>query len=391
MVHTVKAGDTLFSVARQYGVGVDQIRTWNTLRSDSLALGQQLRVAPAGGTPAAAPRPTVASTPTPSANPTTVAPQYQAIAAARQAFKAQAANMGTYNQYTLTFPMPTGGTGTATFRDNINSSFALYKDGIMYPGRSSPKNVPLDAYLSVGLTPTLAKALKVVSENEGNFDAINSYDKAIFSYGFIQFAGGSLGGQSLNQLLMNIKQRDPNVFRVLFGQYGIDVQPRTPRPMLTVASPEQGRVLNDDEGWTAIKNDKRLTALFVAAGFHPTVMVAQIQSAVQGYVNPALGIKLTLTVGGQTFANVPVKDIIRTEAATATLIDLTVNQWITRTGQFFQQAIQQVAAARGLSTLQQLAGIDERAVLQTIVNNATDSRVRDRTNKMMNSGLSLAK
>jgi murein DD-endopeptidase MepM/ murein hydrolase activator NlpD len=393
MIHTVQSGDTLFGIARRYSIGVDQIRLWNKLTNDALTLGQKLRVAfPVSTTQPPSVAPSINRTINSNAiNQTgmSATPAFTQIAAAKNVFKLAVSNSGTQNLYSATFPMPTGGTGTAQFRDNIQSQFAVYRDGIMYPGRSSPKNVPVDAYVSVGLTTGLARALKVVSENEGNFDAINSYDKAIFSFGFIQFAGGAGGG--LGQMLMNVKTRDPQVFRQMFGQYGVDVVPASPRPIITAASPEAGTVLQGDNACQYIKSDKRLTTAFIAAGFHPTVMLAQIQSAVQGYVNPSFGIKLTLQVGTQTFANIPITQVIRTEAGVAALIDLTVNQWIVRTGGFFQQAISQVAAANRFTTLQQLAMIDERQVLQAIINNATDSRVRDRTTKMMNSGLSLTK
>lgn len=398
MIHTVNRGDTLFGVARRYNISVDQIRQWNKLANDALSLGQQLRVAagPASVSPTpnvVRPVSTIASnlpnTSTINQFSMSSVPSFTQIAAAKNVFKLAVSNSGSQNTYAATFPMPTGGSGTAQFRDNVRSNFAIYPDGIMYPGTSSPKRVPVDAYVSVGLTTGLARALKVVSENEGNFDAINSYDRAIFSFGFIQFAGGAGGG--LGQMLMNVKTRDPQVFRQMFAQYGIDVLPASPRPVITAASPEAGTVLQGDSACMYIKSDKRLTTAFIAAGFHPTVMLAQIQSAVQGYVNPSFGIKLTLQVGTQSFANVPITQVIRTEAGVAALIDLTVNQWIVRTGGFFQQAISQVAAANRLTNLQQLAMIDERQVLQAIINNATDARVRDRTTKMMNSGLSLTK
>lgn len=40
--HQVKAGDTLFGIAEQYEVSVQQLRTWNNLNSDQLSIGQQL-------------------------------------------------------------------------------------------------------------------------------------------------------------------------------------------------------------------------------------------------------------------------------------------------------------------------------------------------------------
>lgn len=46
--HTVKAGETLFSIARQYDIGVDQLRAWNDLESNELSIGQSLIVGKQG-------------------------------------------------------------------------------------------------------------------------------------------------------------------------------------------------------------------------------------------------------------------------------------------------------------------------------------------------------
>lgn len=40
--HTVKAGETLFSISRQYDVSVEQLRDWNNLSDNSIQVGQRL-------------------------------------------------------------------------------------------------------------------------------------------------------------------------------------------------------------------------------------------------------------------------------------------------------------------------------------------------------------
>ncbi len=53
--HSVEEGQTLFSIARKYGVGVNDIRAWNALGGQSIAIGQELIVyldAPAADTSA---------------------------------------------------------------------------------------------------------------------------------------------------------------------------------------------------------------------------------------------------------------------------------------------------------------------------------------------------
>lgn len=42
--HTVKQGETLFSIAQQYDIEVEQIRDWNNLRGNELSVGQTLLV-----------------------------------------------------------------------------------------------------------------------------------------------------------------------------------------------------------------------------------------------------------------------------------------------------------------------------------------------------------
>jgi len=45
-VHVVQAGETIFRIARQNGVSVQQIRQWNNLKNDVIEVGQQLVIAP---------------------------------------------------------------------------------------------------------------------------------------------------------------------------------------------------------------------------------------------------------------------------------------------------------------------------------------------------------
>ena len=44
-VHTVAAKETMYSITRQYGITVEQLRQWNSLQSDELKIGQTLFVA----------------------------------------------------------------------------------------------------------------------------------------------------------------------------------------------------------------------------------------------------------------------------------------------------------------------------------------------------------
>ena len=43
-IHTVRRGENLTVIAGDYGVTVAELREWNALRSDELAIGQKLRI-----------------------------------------------------------------------------------------------------------------------------------------------------------------------------------------------------------------------------------------------------------------------------------------------------------------------------------------------------------
>ncbi|MDG5766852.1 LysM peptidoglycan-binding domain-containing protein [Balneolales bacterium ANBcel1] len=44
--HTVRAGETLFGISRQYDIPVDQLREWNQMPDNQLRIGQQLYLSP---------------------------------------------------------------------------------------------------------------------------------------------------------------------------------------------------------------------------------------------------------------------------------------------------------------------------------------------------------
>ena len=44
VVHEVKASDTLYSIARQYGVTIKELMDWNEKRDFSLAVGEKLKI-----------------------------------------------------------------------------------------------------------------------------------------------------------------------------------------------------------------------------------------------------------------------------------------------------------------------------------------------------------
>ncbi|NLI71410.1 MAG: LysM peptidoglycan-binding domain-containing protein, partial [Bacteroidales bacterium] len=44
VLHTVRSGDTLYSIARHYGCTVSDLRQWNPGLSDAIKAGQTIRI-----------------------------------------------------------------------------------------------------------------------------------------------------------------------------------------------------------------------------------------------------------------------------------------------------------------------------------------------------------
>lgn len=80
--HTVVRGDTVYNVAKRYQISQDDLRTWNNIGADnSIKVGQNLRVKPAGYVPppvvastTPTPQPAAATQPTPTPTQSNTAP-----------------------------------------------------------------------------------------------------------------------------------------------------------------------------------------------------------------------------------------------------------------------------------------------------------------------------
>jgi len=392
--YTVSPGDTLYGIARRFGMDLNELMSLNGLASSSLSVGQTLQVyADNGQLESFVPPPTQPDTGWGGGTPSWgsgggSAPSWGGgggggYAAARQQFGVQSRPDAGFNRYTLTVPLLSGGTVSANMRDNLtNSSHMVYPHGIMYAGQS---NIEVDLYSiqSVGLTPQTARALQYVSTHEGKFDAINSYDKAIFSYGFIQFVGAAAYGGSLNQVLASMKANAPGVFAQVFQNVGIDVSGNT----VTVVD-DNGNTLQGDQAWLYIQQTVPLYGAFIQAGFEPSLVLEQLRMANTLYVQPTLKARLDLNIGGSPMT-VALQDIFTSEAFQTIAIAIGINQGVGGMSRnVVAPAASQIAWNTGVPDLRQ---IDERAVAELIAASATDDRIRSRAQGVLDSGLSFDK
>ncbi|MDQ1350615.1 MAG: binding 1 protein [Acidobacteriota bacterium] len=106
--------------------------------------------------------------------------------------------------------------------------FTKYKNGIYYYGKQKIKDAveKNKTFLQgLGLTPSALGVIISVSENEGNLDAINTWDNSFMTFGMFQWTiGVDINPGELAALLERIKETDPELFKNYYGRYGLDVE-----------------------------------------------------------------------------------------------------------------------------------------------------------------------
>ncbi len=218
---------------------------------------------------------------------------------------------------------------TLKYRDNVRVSSPRYpyyrfEKGVNSEGVPMIKMPPaqLDKlFEAANMTDRECRVMRAVSELEGGFDSVNTYDTGFVSVGFIQFASLKDGANSFGTLLKAYKADDPDHFAADFHRFGIDV---TDAGALEVVDPATGAELT--AGVAAMKaiEDPRLIAIFQRAGLKSQFFVAaQIRAAKSMYWPESDSVKVTLADG--TTLSGRISDFIKSEAGLATVMDRKVN------------------------------------------------------------------
>lgn len=248
------------------------------------------------------------------------------------------------NKYTIQFDQE-----KVEYVDNVDMrpryQYYRFDTGVNAGGTSLAKvpSAELEGlWRMAGIAPNNAKIWKTISNREGGFESVNTYDTGFVSVGFIQFASLASGSGSLGECLAEYKRTDAIQFQKDFQQYGVDV---TADGRLAVIDVDNDIELTGEPANDRIISDKRLIAVFQRAGMFGSFRAAQVRAA-QARFWP-MNDKVTVKIGLKTFTGV-VSDVIRSEAGKAVLLDRKVNLGNTRAINDVLQAIAAVKPIEGI-------------------------------------------
>jgi len=237
-------------------------------------------------------------------------------------------------------------------------TFKLIRKLNGYSLSGQARTVPTHAAIAaVGLTPQVFNALQFCKKVEGNYDAINTYDLGIFSYGFIQFAAKF----SLNPLLQSMKTHAPFPYQQTFERAGILIN----NGKVSVASAPS--IQDQVQVWEYIKSQSDLFVPFIQAGFVPELVVEQYRVANALYAIPSLSAILNLNLANGARISTPVSSVLRNLETQALAIAMGVNLGPNYMALVLSEALSDLAQSRSIADVAFLASTSWRDICSHLI------------------------
>lgn len=203
----------------------------------------------------------------------------------------------------------------------LPAGFKSFRKGVYHVGNHRPEdfiesNPPQLA--SIKMSESLVRVMVAVSVNEGNLDAVNTWDNSFMTFGMFQWTLGAKNAKGeLPALMKKIKTKDEEVFHRAFGQYGLDISERdtnTTYGYLTL----NGNVVKTASAKEQLRTNEWATRFF-EAGQDPAIQAIQVEHAASRLLNFYWKEKLKTT--GDLLS-----DVVTSEFGVALLLDNHVNR-----------------------------------------------------------------
>ena len=336
--HTVQRGDTLYSIARRYGTTVDALQRINKLSGNSISPGMRLivTVQQSGGSFGPSPAPNPSGGGTPSTGGATANTGGGSITPGN-------------NGITIRVPLLDGNTAIANLRN--------FKTGYLYHGQSH-KIPSIGEIRQIGLNDETFNALQYCKKVEGNYDAINTYDAGIFSFGFIQFIGKD---GVLDKLLRNIKAFHPQKFAQVFERAGISLS----NDRLLIYD-ERRNPLIAENAWHNLRARPEYFIPFIQAGFDRQMILEQYRLANTEYAAPALTRTLQIRLANGSVQGIPAGEVFQGLEARSLLIAMGINLGLGGMSASLSESLSDLASMNNLQEARQLTRFGWQIILNHI-------------------------
>lgn len=163
---------------------------------------------------------------------------------------------------------------TVRLMDNVIAYATITANG--FEGQSTnDSRAIVTAKLNQFATGDHLRILSIISQHEGTFSNVNTWDRAIVTWGFIQWTFGEDGDGSLVPLLAEIKRREPQLFENRMQRYGLDITASAAQ-----VTKADGTVLTGAQAASAMQTDAKLIAVLSRLGVEQAVQQIQIEHAI---------------------------------------------------------------------------------------------------------------
>lgn len=195
----------------------------------------------------------------------------------------------------------------------------LFRKGLFRNGTQEPEKFITDnaqALEGLNLSQSDINVILATSENEGNLDAVNTWDNQFISFGMFQWtAGGKNAAGELAALLARIKENNPDDFHHYWGQFGLDIANTN---LKTGWITLDGQILKSEQQKSVLR-EPIWAYRFAQAGTDEQIKALEIAHAV-GRINQFYFTSTTKLKGHK------LSELITSELGVALLLDNHVNR-----------------------------------------------------------------
>ncbi|MBT33339.1 MAG: hypothetical protein CMO01_27060 [Thalassobius sp.] len=358
--HVVRAGETLYGIAKNARVSEQDIIRVNNLRNSALYIGQELSLPESNQNYYNTSYDNRTDKLTGFRNDFMSYAKLQEIKIAKNDFQVLQSGINSYDLFE-------NNRYIATVKDNVPSKYAVRKDGVQY---NNGTKIDYNYIKRLGYDDATALALSFVSSNEGSASALNFYDGA-GSFGFIQF---TIKYGSFAKFVSLLKDNDYIAYTNYLVKYGIVLE----NGNLVVYAPEgyKGQTrLTGELVIDYIIKTKSLYGPLIKLG--ESTKAVQVESAREQYMSPALNIQLNLK--GKS---VRASEVFYSAIGVAALTDLAVKLGVSGAKKEIETALNNYIS-RTSNSYYAVKSISNYQLIKIIASSSDNYLVKRRMNKLL--------